>query len=145
MERQPCKYLAQRFIIFSLEPLAQNNDPKYAAVTGGLSQAEIGFWMNDQTVYISSKFPRFKFSLTETEMRAAVIHFTCSNTHTHTHSRFHLNAAREFTACNGSKCYKPSQNLFSHLKTVYFCFLRFSGFLLGCSLVPNQNVSPSGC
>lgn len=69
---------------FSLEPLPQNNDPKYAAVTGGLSRAEIGFRMNDQTVYISSKFSRFKFSLAETETRAAVVHFTCANTHTYT-------------------------------------------------------------
>lgn len=94
-DRQREEYFTQRFIIFSLEPLPQNNDPKHAAVTGSLSREEIGFRMNDQTVYISSKFPRFKFR------RWEQLSFT-SPAQTLTHSLFHLTAAGEFTACNAS-------------------------------------------
>ncbi len=107
-------------IIFSLEPLPQNNDPKYAAVTGGLSREEIGFGWSIRGFIFHQYFIKKKKRNESSHLRK----------HSHIHS-FILTQPVSLPALT--------------LEWVYLWFLSFSVSLFGCSFMPNLNVSPSGC
>lgn len=122
-DRQREEYFTQRFIIFSLEPLPQNNDPKYAAVTE--KKLDFGWTIR-----------RFTFHQNSHGLNSGD-ESSCRSLHLRKHSHTHSFILPQLVSLPRVT---PQT-----LEWVYFCFLRFSVSRFGCSLVPNLNVSPSGC